>query len=245
MNFTPFSALLLLPAMIVLLQLGHALRRRRESAPQSSAIEGAVFALFGLLLAFTFSGAVTRYDAHRELVLQESNDIGTAYLRLDLLAAQDQPPLRRLFRDYVNSRLHLYDRVSSEISETTKQLQQQIWKRSVAAAAAAPGANPDATKLLLPALNDMIDITSTRQNAFNMHPPTVIFLLLFVLSGCCAFVAGYGMTATARSWFYSIALAVTVTLTVYATLEIEYPRQGLIRLTQTDDTFLQLRDSIQ
>jgi hypothetical protein len=78
-----------------------------------------------------------------------------------------------------------------------------------------------------------------------MHPPAVIFLLLFVLSGCCAFVAGYGMTATARSWFYSIALAVTVTLTVYATLEVEYPRQGLIRLTQTDDTFLQLRDSIQ
>jgi hypothetical protein len=107
MNFTLFSALLLLPAMVVLLQLGHALRRRRESAPQSSAIEGAVFALFGLLLAFTFFGAVTRYDAHRELVLQESNDIGTAYLRLDLLAPQDQPPLRQLFRDYVNSRLHL------------------------------------------------------------------------------------------------------------------------------------------
>ena len=53
------------------------------------------------------------------------------------------------------------------------------------------------------------------------------------------------MTFTERSWFYSTALAVTVTLTVYATLEIEYPRKGLIRLTQTDDTFLQLRDSIQ
>jgi hypothetical protein len=244
MNFTPLHALFLLPAMIVLLQLGHALRQRRESAPQSSAIEGAVFALFGLLLAFTFSGAVTRYDVHRELVLQESNDIGTAYLRLDLLAPQDQPPLRRLFRDYVDSRLHLYDRVSNEVSKTTMRLQQEIWKKSIAAAAA-PGANPDATKLLLPALNDMIDITSTRQNAFNMHPPTVIFLLLFVLSGCCAFVAGYGMTFTEHSWFYSTALAVTVTLTVYATLEIEYPRKGLIRLTQTDDTFLQLRDSIQ
>ena len=121
-------------------------------------------------MAFTFSGAVSRYDVHRELVLQENNDIGTAYLRLDLLAPQDQPPLRRLFRDYVNSRLHLYNRVSNEVSETTRQLQQEIWKKSIAAAAA-PGANPDATKLLLPALNDMIDITSTRQNAFNMHPP--------------------------------------------------------------------------
>jgi hypothetical protein len=244
MSLTPSDAFFLLPAMLVLQELGHGLRLRRELAPQSTAIEGAVFALFGLLLAFTFSGAVSRYDAHRQLVLQESNDIGTAYLRLDLLPPQDQPPLRQLFRDYVSSRIHLYDQVSSEISESTKQLQQEIWSKSLAAAAA-PGANPDATKLLLPALNDMIDITSTRQNAFHMHPPGVIFVLLFILSGGCAFVAGYGMTAPARSWFYSIALAVTVTLTVYATLEIEYPRQGLIRLTQTDDTFLQLRDSMK
>jgi hypothetical protein len=89
----------------------------------------------------------------------------------------------------------------------------------------------------------MIDITSTRQNSFNMHPPAVIFYLLFVLSAGCALVAGYGKTATRRSWFYTTALAVTVTFTIYATLEIEYPRKGLIRLTHMDDTFLQLRDS--
>jgi FtsH-binding integral membrane protein len=243
MNFTPFSAFLLLPVMIILLQLGHSLRLRRETAPQSAAIEGAVFALFGLLLAFTFSGAVARYDAHRQLVVEESNDIGTAYLRLDLLAPQDQPQLRQLFRDYVNSRLHLYDGVSNEVSEATQQLQREIWQKSVAAAAAST-ANPDATRLLLPALNSMIDITSTRQNSFNMHPPAVIFYLLFVLSAGCALVAGYGMTATRRSWFYTIALAVTVTFTIYATLEIEYPRKGLIRLTHMDDTFLQLRDSM-
>ena len=244
MHFTPFSALLLLPAMIVLMQLGHSLRVRRKAAPQSSAIEGAVFALFGLLLAFTFSGAVARYDAHRQLVLQESNDIGTAYLRLDLLRPEDQPPLRQLFRDYVHSRLGLFQGVSNEISASTEALQQRIWSASVSAAAA-PGANPDATKLLLPALNDMIDITATRQNAFHMHPPAAIYLLLFVLSGGCAFVAGYGMNSPERSWFYSIALALAVTLTVYATLEIEYPRQGLIRLTGSDETFFQLSDSIR
>lgn len=53
------------------------------------------------------------------------------------------------------------------------------------------------------------------------------------------------MTETARSWFYSIVLALTVTLTVYATLEIEFPRQSLLRLTQSDQTFLQLRDSMR
>jgi hypothetical protein len=244
MSFSPFDAFFLLPAMIVLQQLGHGLRLRRTAAPQSSAIEGAVFALFGLLLAFTFSGAVARYDAHRELVSEERNDIGTAYLRLDLLPPQAQPPLRQLFRDYLDSRLHLYDRVSIEISPASEQLQQEIWQKSVAAVAA-PGGNPDAAKLLLPALNAMIDITGTRQNSFNMHPPPVIFLLLFILSAGSAFLAGFGMNTTTRSWLYTIAFAVTVTLTVYATLEIEYPRQGLIRLTNTDDSFLHLRDSMK
>ncbi len=244
MDFTPFDAFYLLPAMIALQQLGHGLRLRRTTSPQSNAIEGAVFALFGLLLAFTFSGAVARYDAHRELVSDERNDIGTAYLRLDLLPPQDQPPLRQLFRDYLDSRLHLYDRVSLAVSPETEQLQEEIWQKSLAAATA-PGANPDATKLLLPALNTMIDITGTRENSFNMHPPAVIFLLLFTLSGGSAFLAGYGMTATKRSWLYTVAFAFTVTLTVYATLEIEYPRQGLIRLTHTDDSFLHLRDSMK
>ena len=75
------------------------------------AIENAIFALFGLLLAFTFSGAVTRYDIHRELIVDESNDIGVAYRRLDLLPPATQPALRQLFRDYTTSRLHLYDEI--------------------------------------------------------------------------------------------------------------------------------------
>jgi len=244
MTLSPFDAFFLLPAMIVLQQLGHGLRLRRQTAPQSSAIEGAVFALFGLLLAFTFSGAVARYDVHRELVIDERNAIETAYLRLDLLPPQSQPPLRQLFRDYVNSRLHLYDNASGEVQPATEQLQREIWQKSVAQVAA-PGANPDAAKLLLPALNQMIDITATRQNAFNMHPPAIIFLLLFVLSGGSAFLAGYGMTTTTRSWLYTIAFAFAVTLTIYATLEIEYPAQGLIRLTNTDETLIQVRDSMK
>ena len=243
MNLTPLIAFLLLPVMVVLLQLGHRFRLRQKTESHSNAIEGALFALFGLLLAFTFSGAVDRYDAHRELVVEESNDIGTAYLRLDLLPPQDQPPLRQLFRDYVTSRLHLYDSVSNEVSPATESLQREIWRKAVSAAAA-PTADRDATKLLLPALNAMIDITGTRQNAFNMHPPAIVFLLLLILTGGCAFLAGYGMDSVTRSWFYIVALAVTVTLTVYATLEMEYPRQGLIRLTHSDDTLLQLRESM-
>lgn len=243
MIFPPYLALLLFPAMLLLLELGRRFRLSRKHPVQSNAVEGAVFALFGLLLAFTFSGAVTRYDAHRQLITEETNNIGTAYLRLDLLPAASQPALRQLFRDYTTSRLHLFDTVQEEVSPESQHLQREIWREAVAASTA-PGANGDASKLLLPAINDMIDITATRQNAFNMHPPVIVFLLLFVFSLGCAFLAGYGMTAVPRNWLYIVALAAAVTLTIYATLEIEFPRQGLIRLINTDQALIDLRSSM-
>jgi hypothetical protein len=243
MTFHPASAIFVLPIMLVLIETGRRFRINHKAPLESPSIENAIFALFGLLLAFTFSGAVTRYDSHRELLVEETNAIGTAYLRLDLLPSTAQPALRQLFRDYTTSRLHLYDSVSPEISPASERLQREIWQQSVAAATA-PGANVDATKLLLPALNTMIDITGTRQNAFNMHPPAVVFWLLFAFSGGAAFLAGYSMTSRGRSWFHMFALALAVTLTIYATLEIEYPRQGLIRLTDTDSTLINLRNSM-
>ena len=229
--------------MILLLELGRRQRRRRESEG-SSTIEGAIFALFGLLLAFTFSGAVSRYDSHRLLLTEEVNDIGTAYLRLDLLPSQAQPELRQLFRDYTNSRLHLFDGDGHEISPETAQLQRAIWQRATTAASA-PGANSDATKLLLPAINDMIDITSTRQNAFYMHPPAVVYWLLFAFSGGSALMAGYSMKPGPRDWVHSVALALAVTLTVYTILDVEYPRRGLIRLSDRDQALISLRDSMK
>jgi hypothetical protein len=244
MIFNPISAFFVLPVMLVLIELGRRFRIQHKAPQESTAIENAIFALFGLLLAFTFSGAVERYDRHRELLVEETNAIGTAYLRLDLLPPAAQPALRQLFRDYTNSRLHLYDTVSDEVSPATEHLQRDIWQQSVAAATA-PGANVDATKILLPALNTMIDITATRRNAFNMHPPQVVFLLLFVFSGGAAFLGGYSMAVHGRSWFHMFALALAVTLTIYATLEIEYPRRGLIRLTDTDKTLIDLRNSMK
>ncbi|HEY1965996.1 MAG TPA: hypothetical protein VGG59_13740 [Acidobacteriaceae bacterium] len=243
MTLHPAISFLLFPAMIVLLELGRRQRRRHESE-ESSTIEGAIFALFGLLLAFSFSGAISRYDNHRLLLTEEVNDIGTAYLRLDLLPPQTQPELRQLFRDYTDSRLHLFDAVGPEISPETARQQRAIWQRATAAASS-PGANPDAAKLLLPAINDMIDITSTRQNAFYMHPPAVVYWLLFVFSGGCALMAGYSIKPGPRDWVHSIALALAVTLTVYTILDMDFPRRGFIRLSDREQSLISLRDSMK
>ena len=131
-----------------------------------------------------------------------------------------------------------------EISPETARLQGVIWQQATAAASL-PGANPDATKLLLPAINNMIDITSTRRNTFNMHPPAVVFWLLFVFSGGSALMAGYSMKPGPLDWLYAIALAMAVTLTVYTILDVEYPRRGLIHLRDLDRALISLRDSMK
>ena len=74
----------------------------------ATAAEAAVVGLLGLLVAFTFSGAGSRFDSRRNLIVDETNAIGTAYLRIDLLPADRQPQLRDLFRKYVDARIAAY-----------------------------------------------------------------------------------------------------------------------------------------
>ncbi|HMO03250.1 MAG TPA: hypothetical protein PKC67_09565 [Kiritimatiellia bacterium] len=98
-----FLGMILAP--VVCYRLGR--RKQQEEdrhAEVSGAVTGAIFALLGLLIAFTFSGAHARFDARRQLIVQEANAIGTTYLRLDLVPASAQPPLREKFKSYATSR---------------------------------------------------------------------------------------------------------------------------------------------
>ena len=248
-------ALGLFVGMVLLLELGRRIGVRRiandpEGAQAGTgAVDGAVFALLGLLIAFTFSGAATRFDERRNLIVQETNDIGTAYLRLDLLPASAQPALRDLFRRYVDSRLEVYRKLPdieaarAELVRSNK-LQGEIWGQAVAAGRMSE-APPAANMLLLPALNQMIDITTTRTMAAQVPPPMVIFVLLFGLALVAALLAGYGMAGCkSRSWIHMIGFAATMALAVNIIIDIEYPRLGLIRVDAFDEALVELRASM-
>jgi hypothetical protein len=243
MSLSPFDAFPLFFAMLGLTELGRKLHARTPHHKSSSAIEGAIFGLFGLLLAFTFSGAVSRYDTHRKLVTEEVNDISTAYLRLDLLPKEQQDEFRQSFRAYVTSRLDRFDSEENEpVSEETVRLQKLIWKDAIEATTVGNGGHTDGARLLLPSLTTMFEVANTRKNTFDLHPPTVVYLLLFTLSCGCAFFAGYNMSD--RNPLHIIAFAIVISLTIYSTLDIEFPRKGFIRLTSTDQQFMDLRNSM-
>ena len=240
--------------MILLLEVGRRLGRRRQGKDEEGAraglgaVEGAVFALLGLLIAFTFSGAASRFDTRRQLIVQEANAVGTAWLRLDLLPASAQPELRDLFRRYLDLRLAAYQKMSdleaayAEMSKANA-LQGEIWNRAVAACQPSP--NPLQAQLI-PALNEMFDITTTRTMATKTHPPAIIFILLGVLALMSAMLAGYAMAGgKTQSWIHVIGFAFIMAASVYVILDLEFPRLGIIRVDAFDQVLVELRQSMQ
>jgi hypothetical protein len=240
--------------LIIMLEAGRRLGRRRSARDPESAraglstVEGAVFGLLGLLFAFTFSGAAARFDNRRELIAAEANAIGTAWLRIGVLPENARPPLRELFKSYLDSRLETYawppdsERAREETKRSQK-FQDEIWNR---ATAACREANDHSAKvLLLPALNEMFDITTTRAMATQMHPPTIVYVMMVGLALIAALLAGYGMAgAQSRSWTHVVAFAAILSVTVYVIFDLEHPRQGLIRIESADNALRDVRRSM-
>ena len=255
MSFTLIEALLsigLFVGIVIIYLIGWRLRVRHLAAGAErelagvGVVESAVFALLGLLLAFTFSGAASRFDERRTLIVEEANAIGTAYLRLDVLAPVARDELRANFRDYLDTRLRMY-RDLPDLKAAEKdfarsiQLQQQIWSKAVTAT----GGTQPATMLLLPALNTMFDITTTRMMAMQTHPPRIVFVMLAALCLLGALIAGYAMGASKRNWIHILAFAGTLAAAFYVTIDLEYPRFGLIRLNDFDQVIIDVRQSMR
>jgi hypothetical protein len=249
-------ALLLFITMLVGLEVGRRFgvkRRPKESEGERGGlgpVEGAVFALFGLMVAFTFSGAAARFNEKRMLIAEEANCIETAYLRLRLVSHEAQPALQELFRRYLDSRLETYrrlpDMVAAEMEMAkSKMIQEEVWTQAVAATRL-PDSHPSAGLLLLPSLNNMIDISTTRTMALQLHPPKIIYALLFGLGLICSLLAGFRMSSGQhRSWLHILGFTVLTVIIVYVMLDVEYPRAGLIRLESGDQLLVNLREHMK
>jgi hypothetical protein len=219
-------------------------------AKGGASADAATFALMGLLIAFTFSGAASRFQDRRDLIADEANAIGTAYLRLDLLPSDVQPPLRELLRRYTDVRVEIYGQVLDDADTEAKlaesaELQSAIW--ALAASAVQRQGVPTSTMtLVIGALNDMIDITGIRTMATRSHPPLVVFLLLVGMSLLCALLVGYATSQnSARSWLHTATFAAIISLTVYVIIDLEFPRVGFIRVDAADELLIEVRDRMR
>ena len=240
--------------MLLMIELGRWLGASRR-APLTEggsagvrAVEAAVFALLGLLIAFAFQGAAARFDDRRALIVQEANNIGTAWLRIDLLPAGAQPEMRQLFRQYLDSRLATYRRgqdlatVRAELEHSVR-LQGEIWKSALAAE---KEVSQKVVVGFLPTLNAMFDIVTTRTMAVKVHPPAIVLFMLAFLALAAALFAGHGMSGSkVRSWIHIAGFAAVLSITVYVILDLEFPRLGMIRVDSFDQVLVDLRQSMK
>lgn len=238
-------------AMLISLEIGFRVGRRHyrnSTQGELSVIEAAIFALFGLLLGFAFSGAMSRLDTRKDLIVQEANAIGTAYLRIDLLPKDDQPEMRKIFHAYLEARLHVFDAldarqdVAPAIAEAAA-LQRKIWDFGVEINLR-DGAL-ETSRDVLPAINEMIDVTTARAVAQHTKTPTLILVLLLSIALLSALLAGSAMAKRERrSYFHALLFAITVSLTIYTVLDLDDPRHGLIRLNAAEEVLRQLKATI-
>jgi hypothetical protein len=156
--------------------------------------------------------------------------------------------IRDTFRKYTDSRIAMYRAFSTSGLDAARAdyaqsgvLQQQLWNEVVAACRD----TPPATIIVLPALNAMFDIATTRLAATRMHPPLMVYAVLALISLVCAYLAGYEMGGTAvPSRSHMIVMALVLSFTFYVILDFEYPRLGLIRIDDFDVLLVQLRASM-
>ena len=242
--------------ILAVLALGRWLGKRAvarygpAALPNVGSLETAVFALLGLLIAFSFSGALSRFDTRRALVVEEANAVGTAYVRFDLVPASAQPKLKETFRKYVDARIEAYrvlpDIVAAKASlARSEQLQGEIWSQAIAAVRT-PGSPLAAELLVLPALNDVFNITTVRSGATMIHAPVIIYAMLIGLALASALLAGYQTAGEkAYDWVHQVGFAGIVAFTVYVILDIEYPRLGFVRIDAIDQVLVNVRQGMK
>jgi hypothetical protein len=243
-------ALVLFILIVVFYIMGHFfIKRSIKKNPDKINIElgsinGALLALLGLILAFTFSMASARFDTRRQLVIEEANNIGTAVLRTDIYPDSMRTLLRTNMKAYVEERIAFYQS-GMNIKETVRHyikadsIGKKIW--SITANYAKKDNITTRTSELIPALNAMIDITTTRRAAGEATIPDSIMYFLFLLCVCSAFLLGYDNKKTI-DWVILIGFTIMLTITVFTIIDLDRPRSGLINMDGPNEKMVELRE---
>jgi hypothetical protein len=233
----PLIAAVLLIALVAADAIGARLRLRIDRAGAKEPMPGQVLAgtlgLLGLLLAFTFSLTLNRYDLRRDMLVNEANAIGTALIRAELLAPSAQGELIGKLEAYAQLRLRfgLADFRAKEKLAADSALQRQAL--AAAAVTAALSLPPPLGVSLLASINEVIDTGSAREAALKAHAPQRVLLMLFLVTAAAAFVLGFDQSTNRRRfWPAHMMLFVLLTAVVYTILDLDSPRRGAITISQ-------------
>jgi hypothetical protein len=242
-------ALALLVSMLVAIEVGLrvGLRRQRSQTEAAkghiTAVQASFFGVLALLLGFTFSLSLSRYDSRSAAVVDEANAIGTAYLRAGLLPEPHQGEVTRLFRSYVDLRVrsseialdHEEERAAS-IAEAGR-LQAAIWEQARQAAAEKPDA---IVAGFVQSVNDMIDALGRRDAALDRHVPEVVLQLLYGTFLMAGLILGYASgVAGHRPSFVTYVLVLLIVVLVFIIIDLDRPRRGLIQVSHASLAELQ------
>jgi hypothetical protein len=208
-----------------------ALAHRRHTALEHDEdfrfVLGGTLTLLGLLLGFTFSMAVGRYDLRKNLEEQEANAIGTEYVRADLLPAEEAARVRALLRSYLAQRMRYYQRLDPaalrQLDAETARLQADMW--SVVAAHGARQRDSVAA-LVVSGMNDVLNSQGYTQAAWRNRIPLMAWVLLYAIALFCNFLIGHGARRSRVVVFLVLPIALSITLFLIA--DIESPRGGVI-----------------
>jgi hypothetical protein len=170
-------------------------RRHPEGKPTDLAtLVGAALGLLSLMIGFTFSMALNRYDDRRSAVVDEANAIGTTDLRARMLPEPHAGEVRKLLRDYVDIRIELSgarrDATSWEKArQRSNAIQADLWQHAVTVSTADLRSTP--AGLFVRTLNDMIDLQEKRLAAVRAHVPLAVFVLLYAIAAVAIALRGY------------------------------------------------------
>jgi hypothetical protein len=241
--------LLFLALMVVACETGYRLGLRSKAAEKTRAlvptVAGSILALLGLLLGFSMSMSVSRYDTRRRLVLEEANAIETSYLWMQALASPESTELQETLRQYAANRL----RVSEAVADIQKlqrgkkedaRLQNELWSRAAAIARKEPQSIP--AGLLLKSLNEVIDLENSRWISFVAHLPESVIHVDALMGLVAVLMVGYGFGMTGhRHALSEVLLIVAIFIVMALIVELDYPYSGVVRVSQKPLVDLQYR----